>query len=133
MVFIRRLLDRLYEVLNPPFSSLGSQAILDLGSFPEAETVFKVIKDWVRHLVYTANPWNQPTTFMTTFLRAGVLGFSLDSRNASEYVYHARCISFKPPSFLVRYHGRGNVVRDLISALHSTKYWSIQAGFGFVQ
>ena len=132
MVMIRRLLDRLYEVLNPPFNSLGSQAILDLGTFPEADTVFDVVKDWARHLVYTANSWNQPTTFMTTFLRAGMLGFSLDSRNASEYMYHARCITFKPPSLFVQYQGR-NVVTDLVVALHNTKSWSIQAGFGFVQ
>ena len=131
MVLIRQLLDRLYEVLNPLFNSLGSQAILDLRTFPEAETVFKVIKDWVRHLVYIANPKTQQT-FMTTFLRAGVLGFSLDSRNASEYMYHARCITRKPPPLLVRYQGR-NVVWDLVVALHNTKYWSIQAGFGFVQ
>ena len=131
MVLIRQLLDRLYEVLNPLFNSLGSQAILDLRTFPEVETVFKVIKDWVRHLVYIANPKTQQT-FMTTFLRAGVLGFSLDSRNASEYMYHARCITRKPPPLLVRYQGR-NVVWDLVVALHNTKYWSIQAGFGFVQ
>ena len=131
-VLIRRLLDRLYEVLNPPFNSLGSQAILDLGRFPEADTVFGVVKDWVRHLVYTANSWDQPTTFMTTFLRAGVLGFSLDSRNASEYMYRAPCITSIPPSLFVQYQER-NFVRDLVVALHNTKSRGIQAGFGFVR
>ena len=133
MILIRQLLDWLYGVLNPPFNSLGSQAILDLRTFPETETVFDVVKDWVRHLVYTADPWTQPTTFMTTFLRTGVLGFSLDNHNASEYMYHARCITLKPPSLLIQYQGRRNVVWDLVGALHNTKYWSIQAGFGFVQ
>ena len=131
MVLIRQLLDRLYEVLNPLFNSLGSQEILDLKTFPETETVFKVIKDWVRHLVYIANPKTQQT-FMTTFLRAGVLGFSLDSRNASEYMYHAPCITLRPPSLFVQYQGR-NVICDLVDALHNTKNWSLQVGFGFVQ
>ena len=131
MALIRQLLDRLYEVLNPLFNSLGSQEILDLKTFPETETVFKVIKDWVRHLVYIANPKTQQT-FMTTFLRAGVLGFSFDSRNASEYMYHARCITLRPPSLFVQYQGR-NVICDLVVALHNTKNWSLQVGFGFVQ
>lgn len=133
MILFRILLDRFYEVLNPLFSSLGSQAILDLTRLPEAEKAFKVVKDWVRHLVYTGNPWTHQT-FMTTFLRAGVLGFSLDSPNASEYMYHARCITSrsKPPPFLVHAHGR-NIVLALIDALHDTKPWSIQAGFLFVQ
>ena len=131
MVLIRQLLGRLYEVLNPLFNSLGSQVVLDLKDFPETETAFKVVKDWVRHLVYTGNPSKQPT-FMTTFLRAGMLGFSLDSRNASEYIYQARCITREPPSILVEAQGR-NIVWDLISALHNTKYWSIQAGFAFIQ
>ena len=132
MILIRQLLDRLYEVLNPLFNSLGSQVVLDLKDFPEAETAFKVVKDWIRHLVYTGNPWTQPT-FMTTFLRAGVLGFSLDSRNASEYIYHARCITRKPPPpVLVEARGR-NIVWGLVGALHNTKYWSIQAGFSFIQ
>ena len=127
----RRLIDRLYEALNPIISSLGSPVNLDLNRTPEAETALRVVKDWVRHLIYTANPWKQES-FMTTFLRAGLLAFALDRKNASEYIYRTRYTTSRPPPVFVRDQGM-NLVMDFVIALHGIVPWSLQSGFIFVE
>ena len=129
----RQWIDRLYEALNPIFSSLGSPANLDLNRIPEvdSETALRVVKDWVRHLIYSANTWRQES-FMTTFLRSGLLAFALDRKNASEYIYRARSMTTSPHPVFVRDQGM-NLVKDFVIALHGIEPWSLQSGFIFVE
>ena len=85
----RYWLDRLYEALNPYFYVYGCRANLQLSLIPGAERALVVVKDWVRHMIYTNDPYKYSITFLTTFLRSAILSFNHDGKEAFDYIIQA--------------------------------------------
>jgi hypothetical protein len=132
----RYWLDQLYEALNPYFYVYGCRANLQLSLIPGAERGLLVVKDWVRHMIYTNDPYKYATTFLTTFVRSAILSFDHDGNEAFDYINRARCMTYRrPPRSLIRVRSNQNVyiLKDLVNALHGIQPSCLSTGVMFVR
>jgi hypothetical protein len=129
----RYWLDRLYEALNPYFYRFGCRANLALSLIPGADRYLLVVKDWIRHMIYTSDPYKYETTFLTTFMRSAILSFEHDGQEASGYILRAQCMLHTPHPSYIRKDHNVYVMRDLVSSLHGTQPWCLSAGIMFVR
>ncbi|KIM81679.1 hypothetical protein PILCRDRAFT_485798 [Piloderma croceum F 1598] len=132
----RYWLDWLYKALNPYFYVYGCHANLQLSLIPRAERGLVVVKDWVRHMIYTNDPYKYETTFLMTFLRSAILSFDHNGNEAFDYINRARCMAYKrPPLSLIRVWSNQNVyiLKDLINALHGVQPSCLSTGVMFVK
>jgi len=118
--------------LNPPFYLLGTPANLNVALIPEAQKGFQVVKEWIRNLVYKLDHRPQ-TPFLTTLMRAAYLSFTFDRKQASDYMYRARCMTTSP--FPQEYYrGPGEyIVGELLASLEGTQVWCLSGGVLFVK
>lgn len=130
---VRYWLDRLYEALNPYFYAYGCRANLELSLIPGAEKSFVVVKDWLRHIIYTNDPYRYSTTFLTTFLRSAILSFDHDGMAAFSYIRRSPCMNRRPPPVLIRKDHNMYIMKDLVTCLHGDQPWCLSAGVIFVK
>jgi hypothetical protein len=93
-----------------------------------------VVKDWVRHMIYTNDPRKYSITFLTTFLRSAIFSFDHDGKEAIDYILRARYMTYKkPPHSLVRRPQNVYVIKDLINSLHGIQPSCLSTGVLFVK
>ncbi|KAG7450840.1 uncharacterized protein BT62DRAFT_1001654 [Guyanagaster necrorhizus] len=123
-------LNRLYEALYPPHHMFGSISHLALSTIPEAPKALKIVKYWVRTLVY-GQTYHPQTTFLMDVMRTATLALTFD-RSQAYYLRNAAYHNIRPPSVYIR-RGDGLILHDLLSSMSGDRAWSLTAGFRFVE
>ncbi|THU96851.1 hypothetical protein K435DRAFT_754482 [Dendrothele bispora CBS 962.96] len=118
-------LIRLYEVLFPPSHLMGNHMKLDLKPIPEAERACHVIRDWVRHLVYTLSFRPLPS-FLSDLLRLTFLALFFDKYASRSYLHRGGYTRFHHPHALLR--NGASVPHELVGMLEGLRGGSLVAG-----
>ncbi|KAK7064824.1 UvrD-like helicase ATP-binding domain-containing protein [Favolaschia claudopus] len=126
----RYWITRLYSSLYPSFYRLGSASSLDLGSIPEAEAGFRVVKEWVRSWVYDFEFFPAPK-FLSNLAQVCRLSFQLDPKGAMSYLTNSAFMRMQP-SVYVR-AGSNYVVGEFLLSLEGRQETCISAGVLFVR
>ncbi|KAF8151989.1 hypothetical protein K438DRAFT_1988110 [Mycena galopus ATCC 62051] len=126
----RYWISRLYSSLYPSFYRLGSASSLDLGSIPEAEAGFQVVKEWVRSWVYDFE-FFPAAKFLSSLVQVARLSFQLDRRDAMSYLTNSPFMRMQPSLYLRP--GGSYVVGEFLWLLEGKQEICISAGILFAR
>ena len=115
---------------------LGSTALPQLFSFPEAQRGITVVRDWLRDAFYNLTPWDDNLYhFLGTVGELAALAFQLDKNTAQSYIERAPCVADNQqwPRKFMRQQGTRYIVHDLLTCLDDTYKSGISAGVIFLR
>ncbi|KAF7367508.1 UvrD-like helicase ATP-binding domain-containing protein [Mycena sanguinolenta] len=126
----RYWISRLYSSLHPSFYRLGSASSLDLGSIPEAEAGFQVVRSWIRSWVYDFE-FFPAATFLSNLAQVARLSFQFDRKDAMSYLTNSPFMRMQPSIY--KRPGDNYVVGEFLWMLEGKQEISIAAGILFVR
>ncbi|KAJ6456165.1 hypothetical protein C8R45DRAFT_1187129 [Mycena sanguinolenta] len=127
----RYWISRLYSSLYPSFYRLGSASSLNLGSIPEAEAGFQVVRSWIRSWVYDFEFFPATATFLSNLVQVARLSFQLDRKDAMSYLTNSPFMRLQPSTYKRR--GDSYVVGEFLWMLEGKQEICISAGILFAR
>ncbi|KAJ7237490.1 hypothetical protein B0H12DRAFT_1238227 [Mycena haematopus] len=121
---------RLYSSLYPSFYRLGSASSLDLGSIPEAEAGFHVVRSWIRTWVYDFE-FFPASKFLSSLAQVARLSFQLDRKDAMSYLTNSPFMRMQPSIYLRP--GGSYVIGEFLWLLEGKQEICISAGILFAR
>jgi hypothetical protein len=127
----REWLSRLYDALFPPFFSLGSPAGWDQHLLPETAKAIEIVREWLRELVYSIDPWTQRTKFLTFFLQANTLSRLFDKASFQDHINRARCMTTIRPHAFIRSAQGHYILSDCVDFTIGKSHIAVARGLMF--
>jgi hypothetical protein len=93
------------------------------------------VKDWLRELIYTLDPFHHQAVFLTFFLQALTLHrlISLPSRTPLDFVQKSKCMTTRRPEKFVRSKQGDYILLDVYGAIANDQRFSISQGILFIK
>ncbi|KDQ17181.1 hypothetical protein BOTBODRAFT_185909 [Botryobasidium botryosum FD-172 SS1] len=128
-------LERLFEVLHPPWYQVGNFHALVPEAIPQFEAALDYIRFWLRDQLYQIDDDRSPLlTHMNILLTTGVMISKFDLPEASRYIWTAPCFTTQRPSFFRTENAdRVSIVQDLFGCLMGSCQGRIHRGLYLVE
>ncbi|KAG7086906.1 hypothetical protein E1B28_002824 [Marasmius oreades] len=135
----REWMDGFFQVLYPPYHTLGSVSCLRASSIPEARRGMQVLKYWSQDTLEKAVPPSaaQLRFFLTRVSRAANIALSFGEDGQTSYVYNSKaattCASLPVYRRVTPNGFTKDLFRDYLCTIRVTEKTSIIHGFNFVK
>lgn len=132
----RAWLRRLYEALFPPHYTLGAPHVISATAVPEIEQGRHIIAVWIGDLLNNLQPARTEENlhvFLSNLIRVTRLAMLLDHGTATRSLHRIPCIFPRHRWLQSLWRGRTYVVRDLVYAMQSVEWDSLDRGVLFLK